>query len=300
MLDAKLRPGFNSPAGVRTLDWFVDLYKTGTVPKGAPNYVWDDLGNNFAAGKIALDMDWPGFASFYNDPKTSKLAGKVGVVRAPLGAGGKRPGWSGSHSFSITKVCDRPEDVYKGAHILAALTDSAVEVTDGGLLEKGSHIVVVGGSGKPDEASLKRVDVYLRFGDTPAPTGHPELATDAENVGYEARPSQGKYGDGRRGRGELARVGLALEFPDRLRRPWRTPLQHLRRPLRSGEKKSKKLDRAPDRVPAHLVAQAHCSDQRVLFVELDLQAGHVGVLPVGGALQRFDAHLLYIDFEPPD
>jgi ornithine cyclodeaminase/alanine dehydrogenase-like protein (mu-crystallin family) len=98
------------------------------------------------------------------------------------------------------KVCNRPEDVYRGAHILAALTDSAVEVTDGSLLEKGTHIVVVGGSGKPDAESLKRVDVYLRFGDTPAPVGHPELATDAEHIGYEARPEQGKYGDGRRDR----------------------------------------------------------------------------------------------------
>src|SRR6201988_1726611 len=29
------------------------------------------------------------------------------------------------------KVCDRPEAVYKGSHIVAALTDSAVAVTDG-------------------------------------------------------------------------------------------------------------------------------------------------------------------------
>ncbi|MBM4264529.1 MAG: ornithine cyclodeaminase family protein [Deltaproteobacteria bacterium] len=98
------------------------------------------------------------------------------------------------------KVCSRPEEVYKGAHILAALTDSAVEVTDGSYLEKGAHIVVVGGSGKPDDKSLQKVDVYLRFGDTPAPTGHPELATDAENLGYEARPQQAKFGDGRRDR----------------------------------------------------------------------------------------------------
>jgi len=98
------------------------------------------------------------------------------------------------------KVCNRSEDVYKGAHIVAALTDSAVEVTDGTLLEKGTHIVTVGGSGKPDPESLKRVDVYLRFGDTPAPVGHPELATDAEHIGYEARPQQNKFGDGRRSR----------------------------------------------------------------------------------------------------
>jgi len=98
------------------------------------------------------------------------------------------------------KVCDRPEEVYKGAHILAALTDSAVDVTDGSLIEKGTHILVVGGTGKPDPESLRRVDVYLRFGDTPAPIGHPELATDAEHVAYEARPLQDKYGDGRRSR----------------------------------------------------------------------------------------------------
>jgi len=98
------------------------------------------------------------------------------------------------------KVCDRPEDVYKGAHILAALTDSAVDVTDGSRLEKGTHILVVGATGKPDPESLRRVDVYLRFGDTPAPVGHPELATDAEHVAYEALPPQDKYGDGRRDR----------------------------------------------------------------------------------------------------
>jgi ornithine cyclodeaminase/alanine dehydrogenase-like protein (mu-crystallin family) len=98
------------------------------------------------------------------------------------------------------KVCERPEDIYKGAHIVAALTDSAVAVTDGALIEKGAHIMVVGGTGKPDEASLRRVDVYLRFGDAPAPTGHPELATDAEHIGYEARPAATKHGDGRRGR----------------------------------------------------------------------------------------------------
>src|SRR6476661_8054173 len=108
------------------------------------------------------------------------------------------------------QVCDKPEDIYKGAHIVAALTDSAVEVTDGSLLEKGAYIVVVGATGRPDDKSLAKVDRYLRFGDTPAPVGHPELATDAEHLGYEARPLQGKHGDGRRSR---RKHGNAL--PDR-------------------------------------------------------------------------------------
>jgi alanine dehydrogenase len=114
-------------------------------------------------------------------------------------------------SYNIeVEVCDRPEDVYKGADIVAGLTDSAVPVLDGRLLEKGAHIVNVGGTGKPDEESLRRVDVYLRFGDAPGPIGKPELAVDDEHLGYEARPDQQKYGDGRRGR---ARHGNML--PDK-------------------------------------------------------------------------------------
>ena len=112
-------------------------------------------------------------------------------------------------------TCDRPEAIYKGAHIVAALTDSRVPVTDGAYLEKGQHIVNIGGSGNPDAASLARVDVYLRFGDAPAPVGRPDFNLDDENIGWEARPDLAKYGDGRhkkRARGSILpdrRVTLA-------------------------------------------------------------------------------------------
>lgn len=106
MFDANWRPTFNSPAGVEALNFFVDLYQSGAVPKGVPNYVWDDLGQGFASGNIALDLDWGGWAGFFNDPKNSKIAGNVGITRAPKGAAGIRTGWSGSHGFSITQRCD--------------------------------------------------------------------------------------------------------------------------------------------------------------------------------------------------
>src|SRR5260221_5858910 len=95
------------------------------------------------------------------------------------------------------KPCDRPDDVYKGAHIVATLTDSAVPVLDGTLLEPGTHIVNVGGSGRLDAESLKRIDVYLRFGDAPAPVGRPELAIDDEFLAWEARPGSHQHGRGR-------------------------------------------------------------------------------------------------------
>lgn len=109
LFDASWNPTFNSPEGARALQWFVDLYAAKAVPAGTVNYLWDDLGQGFASGSIAMDLDWSGWSAFFNDPKTSKIAGDVGIARAPKGPSGKRSGWSGSHSFSVTKDCDNKE-----------------------------------------------------------------------------------------------------------------------------------------------------------------------------------------------
>ncbi|OSQ49392.1 ABC transporter substrate-binding protein [Thalassospira alkalitolerans] len=102
-------PAFNSDAGKRALQWFVDLYDAGAVPAGTTNYLWDDLGNGFASGTIALNLDWPGWAGFFNDPTASKVAGNVGVAPAPKGSAGIRTGWSGFHGFSVTEDCAHKE-----------------------------------------------------------------------------------------------------------------------------------------------------------------------------------------------
>jgi alanine dehydrogenase len=99
------------------------------------------------------------------------------------------------------QVVDSPEKVYRGAHIVAGLTDSAIPVLDGSLLEKGAHIVNIGGGGLPDEKSIARVDVYLRFGDAPAPVAHPELQVPDSFIAWEARQSSKKFGDGRNANG---------------------------------------------------------------------------------------------------
>jgi multiple sugar transport system substrate-binding protein len=108
-LDSKGRPAFNSDAGVRALNWFVDLYKAKAVPPGTTNYLWDDLGNNFMSGTIAMDLDWPGYSTVFNDPKSSKVAGNVGIIVQPAGSSGKHTGWSGTHGFSVTEACKNKE-----------------------------------------------------------------------------------------------------------------------------------------------------------------------------------------------
>ena len=108
-LDADGKPAFNSDAGVKALDWFVNLYKAKAVPAGTTNYLWDDLGQGFASGTVALNLDWPGWAGFFNDPKSSKVANNVGVKVQPLGSANVRTGWSGHHGFSVTEACASKE-----------------------------------------------------------------------------------------------------------------------------------------------------------------------------------------------
>jgi len=84
------------------------------------------------------------------------------------------------------QVCNKPEDIYRGAHIIAALTDSTMPVTDGACLEKGQHIVNIGSGGVPDQGTLDRIDIYFRFGSAPAPVGRPELGLADEYLGWEA------------------------------------------------------------------------------------------------------------------
>lgn len=120
LFDENWNPTFNSEAGVKTVNWFKELYDAKAVPAGVLNYLWDDTGLGFASGTVALNLDWAGWASFFNDPANSKVAGDVGLVRAPKGEGGKRSGWSGSHTFSITETCDNKD---AAASFITFLTD---------------------------------------------------------------------------------------------------------------------------------------------------------------------------------
>lgn len=131
MFDENWVPTFNSPAGVEALQFFVDLYEAKAVPVGVPNYTWDDTGLGFGSGSIAMNLDWGGWSSYFNDPANSKVAGNVGLIRAPKGSGGKRTGWSGSHSFSITEACDNKPAAASFLTFLTSHDNQMVEARKG-------------------------------------------------------------------------------------------------------------------------------------------------------------------------
>jgi ornithine cyclodeaminase/alanine dehydrogenase-like protein (mu-crystallin family) len=63
-----------------------------------------------------------------------------------------------------------------------------VPIIIGKWLEEGTHVTCVGG--KPDEDTLKRIDVSLRLGNAPAPWGLPEMALSDEYITYAALPTE--------------------------------------------------------------------------------------------------------------
>lgn len=121
---------------------------------------------------------------------------------------------SAAYGLEVVPVSN-PRDVYKGAHIVAGCTDSAVPIVIGKWLEEGTHVTCVGG--KPDDDTLKRIDVSLRLGTAPAPLGLPEFGLADEYITYAAKPKDNSGFQmkraGSRGHGVIAE-DRAVFFPE--------------------------------------------------------------------------------------
>ena len=123
------------------------------------------------------------------------------------------------HGLEV-KVCDKPEEVYKGADIIAGCTDSALPVIDPDHLEAGQHVLNVGAGGMVSKEVQNLIDIYFRFGNAPSPEGLPEFGISDEFITYAARQDK-DYGfklkqKGQRGHGMVMedRVVYFKDFLD--------------------------------------------------------------------------------------
>jgi len=83
-LDKDMRPVFNSPAGVRALQFMVDLiHKYKVVPPGTPSFGWEDMTNMFAQGRTGIIYEWPGTLEVYKNPEKSRVVGKFNIAPIP-------------------------------------------------------------------------------------------------------------------------------------------------------------------------------------------------------------------------
>ncbi len=131
ILDADLKPIFNNEVGVKTATWLHDLYQAGVLPPDMTNYLWPEVANNFCQGQIAVYTEWYGWYSYFQDPKSCPaVAGKFGLVRAPVGDDANRhSGWAGAHGYSIPASSQNKE---AAAQLIKFLTSEFVLTEESG------------------------------------------------------------------------------------------------------------------------------------------------------------------------
>ncbi|MBN9086513.1 MAG: sugar ABC transporter substrate-binding protein [Reyranella sp.] len=87
-LDDKLVANLHDPRSVKYTELWIDMVRESGPPNWA-NTQWYDAMEAFTAGQAGMIADADFFAASYEDPKKSKVAGKVGYALLPAGPGGK-------------------------------------------------------------------------------------------------------------------------------------------------------------------------------------------------------------------
>ncbi len=108
------KPVFQTGGGLDALNYMVDSYKSGLTNPNSKEFLEEDVRRVFQNGEAAFALNWTYMYNMANDPKDSKVAGKVGVVPAP-GIDGKSTvsAVNGSMGLGITSTSRHPDEAWK-------------------------------------------------------------------------------------------------------------------------------------------------------------------------------------------
>lgn len=84
------KSALNTPAWVHTMDWYAGMLRR-FAPPGVVNFNWYECSSAFQQGQVASYIEGATFASPFEDPAKSKVAGKVGYAVVPAGPAGQVP-----------------------------------------------------------------------------------------------------------------------------------------------------------------------------------------------------------------
>jgi multiple sugar transport system substrate-binding protein len=97
------KPNVNTPEAKKGLDFLVNGFKDGYIPKAALTFKEEEGRRAFQAGALIFHRQWPyQFAKAEATDGSSKVAGKFGVAPLP-GASGAGQSTLGGHNYAISK-----------------------------------------------------------------------------------------------------------------------------------------------------------------------------------------------------
>jgi len=104
-------PKVNAPEFKEAANFYVDLVKK-HGESGAPQAGFTECLNTFGQGKAAMWYDATSAAGTLEDPKSSKVAGKVGYAYAPVNKT-EYSGWLWTWAFAMPKTTKKADDAWK-------------------------------------------------------------------------------------------------------------------------------------------------------------------------------------------
>jgi multiple sugar transport system substrate-binding protein len=119
------KPDFQTGGGLDALNYMVESYKSGLTNPNSKEFLEEDVRKVFQNGEAAFALNWTYMYNLANDPKESKVAGKVGIVPAP-GVAGKSDisAMNGSMGLGITSTSKHPDEAWK---YVAYMTSQATQ-----------------------------------------------------------------------------------------------------------------------------------------------------------------------------
>ena len=112
MQDGKL--SFDTGGSVEAVNYMKKTLDDGVTNPNSREYLEEDVRKVFSAGEAAFALNWTYMFNMANDPKESKVAGKVGIVPAP-GFKGKAEASAinGSMGLGISTGSKHPDEAWK-------------------------------------------------------------------------------------------------------------------------------------------------------------------------------------------
>jgi multiple sugar transport system substrate-binding protein len=108
------KPVFDQGGALDALKYMVGSYTSGLTNPNSKEFLEEDVRKVFQNGDAAFALNWTYMYNMANDPKDSKVAGKVGVVPAP-GVAGKSEvsAVNGSMGLGVTTASKHPDEAWK-------------------------------------------------------------------------------------------------------------------------------------------------------------------------------------------
>ncbi len=112
-LDSSGKLAINTGGGVQALQWMRKTITDGLTNPASTTFLEADVEKTLNNGQAAMGLNWTYYEGSSNDPKNSKVVGKISAMQTPAGPSGKRPGVNGAMALSISQGSKNQDAAWK-------------------------------------------------------------------------------------------------------------------------------------------------------------------------------------------